>query len=125
MVSIVADYCAFMIATMIERCSVIDFTALPQYSPKEISILLNQSKDYVMNKFYVDPCALHQGFHLYKRFLVNRGFYLVDLFSEEDKLKSFHTLKALSNKGYNIIFPTVIYDDSSKTVGEVHDSSYS
>jgi sporulation protein YlmC with PRC-barrel domain len=122
MVSIVADYCAFMIATMVERCSVIDFTALPQYSPEEISILLNQSRDYVMDEFYVDPRALHQGFHLYKRFLVSRGFYLVDMFSEEDKLKSFHTLKALSNEGYNVIFPTVIYDNSSKTLGEVYDS---
>ena len=42
--------------------------------------------------------------------------------SEEDKLKSFYTLKALSNKGYTIIFPTVIYYDTSKTLGEVYDS---
>ena len=51
MVSIVEDYCAFMIATMIERCSKIDFTVLPQYSPEAIAILLNQSKDNVMNEF--------------------------------------------------------------------------
>ena len=76
MVSIVNDYCAFMIATLVERCSAHDFTALPQYSPEAISVMLNQSKDSFMNEFSVDPCALHQGFHLYKRFLVSRGFLL-------------------------------------------------
>lgn len=64
MVSIVNDYCAFMIATMVERCSAHDFTALPQYSSEAISVMLSQSKDSFMNEFPGDPCALHQGFHL-------------------------------------------------------------
>ena len=122
MVSIVNDYCAFMIATLVERCSAHDFTALPQYSPEAISVMLNQSKDSFMNEFSVDTCALHQGFHLYKRFLVSRGFLLIDMFAEDDKLRSFHTLKALSNKGYSLVFPTVIHDHPTKTMGEVHDS---
>lgn len=33
---------------------------------------------------------------------------MMDMFSEQDKLKCFHTLEVLSNKNYKIIFPVVI-----------------
>lgn len=44
------------------------------------------------------------------------------MFAEDDKVQSFHTLKALSNNGYNLVFPTVIQDHPTKTMGEVLDS---
>jgi hypothetical protein len=124
MVPVENDYCAFMLSTMIELSRTTDFTGAPQFSPEAIAMKLSESHNHGRNELLIDPYALHYGIHLYKRYLANLGYSLIDMYGDDDELKQFYTLKGLTNRGYNLKFPAIIGKEprKSKSLGELQDS---
>jgi hypothetical protein len=87
------EYCAFMVAIMVERCRDAKFKSEPQYSPLEVAETLNSLPGGSSNReFHIDADALHQGVHHFKGFLISRGFIVIEIFSEDDRLSQFHDL---------------------------------
>jgi hypothetical protein len=87
------EYCAFMVAIMVERCRDAKFKSEPQCSPLEVAETLNSLPGGSSNReFHIDADALHQGVHHFKGFLISRGFIVIEIFSEDDRLSQFHDL---------------------------------
>ena len=116
------DYCAFMVSTMIELSRTTDFTGAPQFSQEAIAMKLSESHNLGRNELLIDPYALHHGIHLYKRYLTNLVYLVIDMFGEDHKLKQFYTLKGLPHRDYNLKFPTIISKEPRKSLRELLDS---
>jgi hypothetical protein len=115
------EYCAFMIAIMVERCRYTKLQSVPQSSPAEIAQTLNSLPGGSNREFHVDADALHQGVHHFKRFLHSRGFSVIEMYSEQDRLKEYNDLGAHSKKGYHLKFPEIIDHEETRSMSEIAD----
>jgi hypothetical protein len=83
------EYCAYRVAIMIERCRNDKFPSILQTSPTEIAAILNSLPGGSHQEFNIDAEALHQGVHHFKRFLISRGFSVIEMYGEGDRMKGF------------------------------------
>ncbi len=115
------EYCGFMIAIMVERCKVEMFQSNIQNSPVEVARILNSLPGGSNQEFNLDAEALHQGIHHFKRFVTSRGFLVIEMFSEKDRVQQYHDLKCHLKKGYNLKFPQFIHEDL-RSMSEISDA---
>jgi glutaredoxin len=113
------EYCAYMIAIMVERCGNDLFKKDLQFSPAEIAAILNSLPCGSNQDFNVDAVALHQGVHHFKRFLTSRGFTVIEMYSEEDKIKEYYELGSNTKKGYHLKFPQIIVYQERRSMNEI------
>jgi hypothetical protein len=111
-VSLTIEYCAFTVATMIERSKQLVHVEKPQYSSAALAELINALPSSSLESFSIDPVALHQGIKIFKKFLTNNGFHTVIMFSESDRIPAYHDLPADGYRGFHLILPEIGCDDS-------------
>jgi hypothetical protein len=115
------EYCAFMIAIMVERCRYTKLQSVLQSSPAEVAQTLNSLPGGSNREFHVDADALHQGVHHFKRFLASRGISVIEMYGEQDQLKEYNDLGAHSKKGYHLKFPEIIDHEETRSISEIAD----
>jgi hypothetical protein len=113
------EYCAYIIAIMVERCGNDHFNTDLQFSPAEIAAILNSLPRGSNQDFNIDADALHQGVHHFKRFLTTRGFAVIEMYSEEDKIKEYYESGSNTKKGYHFKFPQIIVYEERRSMNEI------
>jgi hypothetical protein len=116
------EYCAYMVAIMIERCRNDKFPSILQTSPAEIAATLNSLPGGSHQEFNIDAEALHQGVHHFKRFLISRGFSVIEMYGEGDRMKGFYDLGFHSKKGYHLKFPQFRMQEDMRSTHEISDA---
>lgn len=116
------EYCGFMVAIMVERCKIDKLESNLQFSPVEIATILNSLPGGSNRDFNIDADALHQEIHLFKRFLISRGFSVIEIFGEDDRMKEFYLLGRHFKKGYNLKFPQYILHEDTRSMNEISDA---
>ena len=79
MESLAEEYCAFTVAIVIVVHPLISLLARGQLSPNRLSSEVNNSEYGGSPDFAVNPLALHQGFHLYKKSIRKLGHTLIQM----------------------------------------------
>jgi hypothetical protein len=91
--SLTVDYCAFMLAIVIVCHSVDTVNTNYQWSPEEISAILNDLPRAKHPNYHVNPVALKQGLLLFKRHLQKWGISHIKMYQEEKKPLEFFDLE--------------------------------
>ena len=83
--SLTIEYCALQIATLIERSKIEQFNPQLQFSPSEITNILNALPSGMNMVFHVHASAIYQRIHHLKKSLTRRGFSYVEMFAYDDR----------------------------------------
>ena len=77
--SLAREYCAYTAAIVIVLHPIVATLGLGQLSPNELSVEVNNSEYAASPNFAVNPLALHQGFHLFKKSIRKLGHEMIQM----------------------------------------------
>ena len=117
--SLTIEYCALQIAKLIERSKIEQFNSQLQFSPSEITNILNALPSGMNMDFHVNASAIHQGIHHLKKSLTRREFSCVEMFPYDDRIPKFFELEENLKKGYHLKFPIVIVGDENRSIDDL------
>ena len=117
--SLTIEYCALQIATLIERSKIEQFNSQLQFTPSEISDILNALPSGMNMDFHIHASAIHQGIHHFKKSLTRRGFHCVEMFASDDRIPKFFDLGENLRKGYHLKFPIVIVGEEKRSIDDL------
>ena len=117
--SLTIEYCALQIAKLIERSKIEQFNSQLQFSPSEITNILNALPSGMNMDFHVNASAIHQGIHHLKKSLTRREFSCVEMFPYDDRIPKFFELEENLRKGYHLKFPIVIVGDENRSIDDL------
>lgn len=80
--SLSREYCAFTVAIVLVIHPLLSFEVGVQLSPKTLSVEVNNSVYGRSPDFAVNPLALHQGFHIFKKGIRKLGYNLIEMGSK-------------------------------------------
>ena len=104
MESLAREYCAFTAAIVLVLYPIVDELVKGQLSPESLATAVNNSHFGGSPDFAVNPLALHQGFHLYKKSVRLLGHGLIQMGSKEiPTVAAFLGLRE-AQIGWDIIF---------------------
>ena len=105
MTDLAVDYCAFTVAIVL-IWNPLELSNRPgQWSPQELAHAMQTTQYGQETNIYVNPLALHQGLHLFKKTIRLKGHELVQMNGTKNTcmIESFMGLSAVNN-GYDIKF---------------------